>query len=129
LDFPPGEHYYQLIKDFNKSELIKKDDSLSERVELFFSLKDAKNPNDEHSFGITIINNDKFGNKTYLGKTENGRGSEIFFGNSFQVDFFFEREQIVIIEPIINNNIIENKKEFILCKLMTRMDNKLSIEK
>ena len=49
------------------------------------------------------------------------------FGNSFQVDFFFEREQIVIIEPIINNNKIENKKEFVLCKLMTRMDNKLSI--
>ena len=55
LDFPPGEHYYPLIKDSNKSELIKKDDNLSEKVELFFSLKDAKNPNDEHSFLISII--------------------------------------------------------------------------
>ena len=129
LDFPPGEHYYQLIKDSNKSELIKKDDNLSEKVELFFSLKDAKNPNDEHSFLISIINNARIGNITHLGKLENRKGKEIEFGNSFQIDFFFEREQIVIIEPIINNNKIENKKEqFVLCKLMTRMDNKLSID-
>ena len=128
MDFPPGEHYYQLIKDSNKSELIKKDDNLSEKVELFFSLKDAKNPNDKHSFLISIINNARIGTITYLGKLENRTGKEIEFGNSFQVDFFFEREQIVIIEPIINNNKIENKKkEFVLCKLMTRMDNKLSI--
>ena len=129
LDFPPGEHYYQLIKDSNKSELIKKDDNLSEKVELFFSLKDAKNPNDEHSFLISIINNTRIGIPTFLGKLENRTGKEIEFGNSFQVDFFFEREQIVIIEPIINNNKIESKKEqFVLCKLMTRMDNKLSID-
>ena len=34
--FPPGESYYKLIKDNNSSELIKKIDGLSERVELFF---------------------------------------------------------------------------------------------
>ena len=118
MDFPPGEHYYQLIKDSNKSELIKKADSLSEKVELFFSLKDAKNPNDKHSFLISIINNSRIGIITFLGELENRTGREIEFGNSFQVDFFFEREQIVIIETKIN----------ILCKLMTRMDNKLSID-
>jgi len=127
--FQPGESYYQLIKDSNRAELIKREDNLSERVELFFSLTDVKNPNDEHSFTISIINNNRIGNKTYLGETENGTGSEIVFGSSFLVDFFFEREQKVIIEPIINKNKIENKNvEFILCKLMTRMDNKLSID-
>ena len=129
LGFQPGENYYQLIKDCNRTQLIKKEDNLSEKVELFFSLNKVKNPNDEHSFEISIINNNRFGNITYLGKTENGTGSEIEFGSSFLVDFFFEREQIVIIEPLINNNKIENKKEeFALCKLMTRMDNKLSID-
>ena len=130
LGFQPGENYYQLIKDCNRAELIKKkEDNLSEKVELFFSLNKVKNPNDEHSFEFSIINNNRIGNITHLGKTENGTGSEIEFGSSFLVDFFFEREQKVIIEPIINNNKIENKKvEFVLCKLMTRMDNKLSID-
>ena len=125
--FPRGEHYYQLIKDSNKSEIIKKED-YSEKVELFFSLNHVKNPNDEHSFRISIINNARIGNITYLGKTENETGKEIKFGNSFLLDFHFEIEQILIIEPIINNSIIQNKKEeFALSKLMKRMDNKLSI--
>ena len=127
--FPPGENYYKLIKDYNKSELINKIDNLSERVELFFSLNHVKNPNNEHSFGISIINNTRIGITTYLGNLENRIGKEIEFGSSFIVDFFFEREQRMRIEPIINNNKIENKKvEFVLCKLMTRMDNKLSID-
>ena len=127
--FPPGESYYKLIKDNNSSELIKKIDNLSERVELFFSLTHVKNPSDEHSFGISIINNTRIGISSFLGKLENRTGKEIEFGSSFYVDFFFEREQKVIIEPIINSKKIENKKEeFVLCKLMTRMDNKLSID-
>ena len=129
MAFPPGENYYKLIKDYNNSELIKKIDNLSEKVELFFSLTHVKNPNNEHSFAISIINNTRIGISTYLGKLENRTGKEIEFGNSFLVDFFFEREQKIIIEPIINNNIIESKKkEFVLCKLMTRMDNKLAID-
>ena len=128
MTFPKGEKYYQLIKGSNKSELIKKEDYSSEKVELFFSLTNVKNPNDEYSFGISIINNTQIEKINYLGKLENRKGKEIEFCNSFIVDFFFWKEQIVLIEPIINNNIIENKKEeFVLCKLMTRMDNKLSI--
>ena len=127
--FPPGENYYQLIKDSNKSQLIGISDKLSEKVELFFSLTHVKNPDDEHSFAISIINNVRIGVTTYLGKLENKSGNEIEFGTSFEVDFFFEREQKIIIEPIINNDIIEKQhEEFSLCKLMTRMDNKFSIE-
>ena len=127
--FPKGENYYQLIVDSNRSELIKKNDNLCEKVELFFSLSHVQNPNDEYSFAISIINNTRIGISTYLGKLENRTGEEIEFGNSFIVDFFFEREQKIIIEPIINNDIIKDQKiEFSLCKLMTRIDNKLSIK-
>ena len=127
--FPKGENYYQLIVDSNRSELINKNNKLCEKVELFFSLTHIQNPNDLYSFGISIINNTRIGISTYLGKLENSTGEEIEFGNSFQVDFFFEREQKIKIEPIINNNIIEDQKiEFSLCKLMTRIDNKLSID-
>ena len=67
IAFPPGEHYYQLIKDTNKSNLVNKNDNLSERVQLFFTLTEVCNPNDLHSFGITIINNKNIGTKTFLG--------------------------------------------------------------
>ena len=128
MTFPHGEKYYQLIKDSNSSEIIKMENYLGEKVVLFFSLTDVKNPNDMHSFGISIINNTQIEKINYLGKLENRKGKEIKFSNSFIVDFFFWKEQIVLIEPIINNNIIENKKEeFVLSKLMRRMDNKLSI--
>jgi len=127
--FPKGENYYQLIVDSNRSELINKNNKLCEKVELFFSLTHIQNPNDLYSFGISIINNTRIGISTFLGKLENRTGEEIEFGNSFIVDFFFEREQKIIIEPIINNDIIKDqKKEFSLCKLMTRIDNKLSID-
>ena len=88
--FPPGENYYQLIKDSNSSELIKKGDSLSEKVELFFSLTSIENPDDEYSFGISIINSTRIGIITYLGKLENRTGKEIEFGTSFVVDFFLK---------------------------------------
>ena len=127
--FPSGEHFYQLIIDSNRSELIKKKDNLCEKVELFFSLTHVQNADDEYSFEVSIINNTRIGIATYLGKLENKSGNEFEFGCSFGVDFFFEREQKIIIKPIINNNIIEGQKEvFSLCKLMTRMDNKLSMD-
>ena len=53
--FPPGEHYYQLIKDSHKSKLIEKISNLSEKVELFFSLNNIYYPNNKYSFGISII--------------------------------------------------------------------------
>ena len=126
--FPPGEHYYQLIKDCNKTKLIEKVDNLSERVELFFSLNNIYFPNNKYSFGISIINNKKIGKETFLGYLKDGIGKTIEFGDSFEVDFFFEREQIVIIEPIINGKSTEQKKQFILCTLMTSRNNKIIIE-
>ena len=42
--------------------------------------------------------------------------------------FFFEREQIIIIEPIINGNKTGQKEEFVLCTLMTNKDNKLKFK-
>ena len=126
--FPPGEHYYQLIKDCNKTKLIEKFDNLSERVELFFSLNNIYFPNNKYSFGISIINNKNIGNATFLGYLKDGTGETIEFGESFELDFFFEREQIVIIEPIINGKSTEQKKQFILCTLMTSRNNKIIIE-
>ena len=128
IPFPPGEHRYLLTKDCNKSKLIEKSDNLSERVELFFSVSNVYFPNNKYSFGISIINNKKIGNSTFLGYLKDGTGESIEFGDSFEIDFFFEREQIVIIEPFINGKSIEQKKQFMLCTLISSRDNKIIIE-
>ena len=132
IAFPKGQHYYQLTKDENlkgsKTVEIKISDSLSEKIELFFSLDNVCNPMDDHSFGISIINNKQIGTKTFLGNLQNSKGDKIEFGESFIVDFFFEREQIIIIEPKINGKKTGQKYEFVLCKLMTNKDNKLAIK-
>ena len=132
IAFPKGQHYYQLTRDENlkgsKTVEIKISDSLSEKIELFFSLNNVCNPMDDHSFGISIINNKQIGTKTFLGNLQNAKGDKIEFGESFIVDFFFEREQIIIIEPKINGKKTGQKYEFVLCKLMTNKDSKLKIK-
>ena len=126
IAFPKGERFYQLKKDSNIINTTERD-SLSEKVELFFSLDNVCNPTDLHSFSISIINNKHIDIPTFLGKLENASGERIEFGDSFRIDFFFEREQIIIIEPIINDKKTGQKKDLVLCTLMTSRDNKLII--
>ena len=124
--FPEGEHRFQIVKDFNQIKIEEKKDNLSERVELFFSLNNIEEPKNYYSFGISIINNKRTGTQTFLGEIE-GTGESIEFGNSFEVDYFFERVQIIIIEPKINGNETGEKKEFILSNLMTNREGKINI--
>ena len=128
VPFPEGEHRFDLVKDFNKYELIEKVDDLSERVELFFSLNNVQEPNNFYSFGISIINNKRTGIPTFLGDLKEGTGENIEFGNSFEVDYFFEREQKVIIQPKINGSETGIQKEFILINLMTNREGKINID-
>ena len=128
IPFPKGEHRFDLIKDLNEFKLIEKVDDLRERVELFFTLNNIQNPNNLYSFDIFIINNKRTGIKTFLGDLNEGKGKTIEFGKSFEVDYFFEREQKVIIEPKINGTKTGIKKEFILVNLMTKREGKINID-
>ena len=87
IAFPKGERFYQLKKDSNIINTTEKD-SLSEKVELYFSLDNVCNPTEQHSFSISIINNKHIGIQTFLGNLENASGEKIDFGNSFCIDFF-----------------------------------------
>ena len=61
-------------------------------------------------------------------KLEEGTGEHIEFGDFFQVDYFFERQQKVIIEPLINGKETGQKIDFILSNLMTNREGKINIE-
>ena len=126
VQFPPGEQRYQLVRD-NVSDIINKKDKLSESIELLFSLSNVHHPNNLYSFSVSIINNKRTGIVNYLGELKEGTGKNIEFGDSFKVDYYFEREQIVIIEPLVNGKKTGKRKEFILCNLMTSRKGKLNI--
>ena len=121
VPFPEGEHYYQLVNDTNISNLLNNKSNLSERVELFFSLNEIKNPNNRYSFSVSIINNKRTKIESNLGKLNEETGENIVFGDSFELDYFFERVQTVIIQPIINGKEQGAKEEFILSKLMSKL--------
>ena len=122
ITFPKGEQHYKLL---NKNYQIK---NVRTKLLLSFYLKDIKNPKDNHSFGISIINNKCIGNKTFLGKLENKKGENIEYDKSFEIDYIFESEQILIIEPIINDIKIEVKKELNLITLIVNKNYELLIE-
>ena len=104
--FPSEECYYFKIKDSNALDLLRSNstNTNSRKLELFFSLNNVINPKSSYSFSLTIINNANLGINSYLGDLEQRSGENIDFGNSFEIDFFPDRKQILIIKPIINKN-------------------------
>ena len=122
----PGEQYLIPKKDINPNQPLKYNNN-RDKVDLFFSLINIIQPNSTYSFSISIINNAKLNIETYLGDLENRTGKNIEFGKSFTVDYFFQREQCIIIEPKINGNNIGNKKNFILSDLIRNPNNKIII--
>ena len=88
------------------------------KIELYFTLMDVINPSKYNSFEITIINNKKLNIETYLGELEERSGKEIKYGTSFKVSYYFQKEQILIIEPKINQNLTGNRKTITLSQLI-----------
>ena len=126
--FQMGEKYYSIIKDSNKANLFgNKDNWQSKKVELFFSLKNVINPRYSYSLSVTIINNNRLGIDNYLGELDHNTGSKIDFGNSFEIDYFYERRQNLIISPIINGAKMESKYSILLGDLMVTVNK--TIEK
>ena len=99
--FKPGEQYFINEVDRNPNRDAQSN-KLRDKVDLYFSLVDVVNPSKMHSFSITIINNAKLNIETYLGDLEERSGKEIQFGKSFTVNYYFQREQLLLITPKLN---------------------------
>ena len=124
--FKKGEQYFFQVCDSN---IEGKDSSNNkDKVDLYFSLVDVKNPTFMHSFTITIINNAKLNIETYLGDLEERSGKEIKFGNSFEVNYYFQREQIIIIQPKINGALVGIKRTITLSQLLCSRNTNIVFE-
>ena len=122
----PGEQYFNKVTDINPN-MSPYSNNNRDKVDLFFSLMNVILPYNTHSFSISIINNVKLNILTYLGDLENRTGKNIEFGNSFSVDYYFQREQCLIIEPKINGVCTGNKKNITLSDLIRSCNNKITI--
>ena len=125
-NYLPGEQYFNKVIDINPNMFPYSNNS-RDKIDLFFALYNVINPNLTYSFSITIINNVKLNIDTYLGDLENRSGNNIEFGNTFSVDYFFQREQCLIIEPKINNNNTGHAKRIRLSDLIRTLDKKMEI--
>ena len=115
--FKKGEQYFDPEVDINPNR-DNYSNNLRDKVELYFSLIDIVDPTQMHSFSITIINNAKLNIETYLGELEERSGKEIQFAKSFSVDYYFQREQLLIIIPKINRIAVGDKKVITLSDLI-----------
>ena len=124
--YPPGEQYFNKVTDINPN-MFSNSKNNRDKIDLFFSLNNVIKPNLTYSFSVTIINNVKLNIDTYLGDLENRSGRNIEFGKSFSVDYFFQREQCLIIEPKINDNNIGNAQKFRLIDLIRSPTNNIKL--
>ena len=124
--FQRGEQYFDLTKDKNPNNSPISNNS-RDRVYLYFSLVKIVNPKQMHSFSISIINNAKLNIETYLGDSEERSGQEIQFGKSFEVNYYFQRKQILLITPKINGSPAGETKEIILSDLIRNPQNSIII--
>ena len=124
--YSPGEQYFNKKVDINPNMSPYSNNS-REKVDLFFTLSDVVNQNAMYSFSISIINNAKLNIDTYLGDLENRSGKYIEFGNTFSVNYYFQREQLLIIEPKINNKNAGNAKRIPLSTLIRSQEKKLKL--
>ena len=122
----PGEQYFNKVTDINPN-MSPYSNNNRDKVDLFFSLINIVQPNNTYSFSISIINNVKLNILTYLGDVENRTGNNIEFGKSFSVDYYFQREQCLIIESKINGTDTGIKRNIVLSDLIRSPDNKIDI--
>ena len=117
--FRKGEQYFKQTTDnnFNPDEIIIPDNS-KDKVNLYFSLVNVVDPNQMHSFSISIINNTKLGIKTYLVDLEERSGQEIRFGKTCEIDYYFHRNQLLLILPKVNGVPIGKEKAITLSDLI-----------
>ena len=108
--FEKGEHYYLRKTDlnYNNNNNNEEENEYYMNIDLFLSLENIKNIENNYSIKLSICNNKKINQFTYLGETEKSNGNEINFGSNFGVNYFFEKEQILNGEIIENSIIVSN---------------------
>jgi hypothetical protein len=75
----------------------------SEKIEVFLTLSNVKDPNSLYKIITSICNNKISGQFSTLGETDSETGNNIVFNISFIFDYYFEKEQILKFDIVSND--------------------------
>ena len=98
------------------------------QISLKFFLNKIVNPNQMHSFSISLLNNTDSNKETFLGDLEERSGQEIFFKKEFIIIYYFWRNNFILIAPKMNGNLVGNKKKINLNDLIIKGDLNIIFE-
>ena len=101
--YPRGEKIFNIKMDSGNNGKGDESENLIQEVELFLSMKDIQKISN-YSIKVWICNNKKLKQYDYLGQTEEISEANIDFGTTFSFNYYFEKEQILRLNIIEDNN-------------------------
>ena len=108
--FQKGEKFYKRKVEKNSDQMKKENDennnNLKETIELFVSLTEGTNPSAFYMIKLAICNNKMSKKFESLGQTDSLSGTEIIYGESFIIDYYFEKEQTLKCQLFMNGNVL-----------------------
>lgn len=101
--FPKDEKYYLRNKEKTSAQMKDEENNLKQLIELFITFADVTFDNKQYMVKLSICNNKNEKKFEFLGQTESLSGNQIVFGKGFVIDYFFEKEQILLCQIFQNN--------------------------
>jgi hypothetical protein len=101
--YPKREKIFNIKMDSGNNGKGDDSENLIQEVELFLSMNDIKKISN-YSIKVWICNNKKIKQYDYLGQTEEISEDNIDFGTTFSFNYYFEKEQILRLNILEDNN-------------------------
>jgi hypothetical protein len=109
VKYPRGEKIFNIKMDSgNNNGKGDESENLIQEVELFLSMNDIQKISN-YSIKVWICNNKKLKQYDYLGQTEEISEDNIDFGTTFSFNYYFEKEQILRLNILEDNNKLVEK--------------------
>ena len=119
-------YYYKKGEKYLIKDTIEADNKY--QISLNFSLNKIVNPSHMHSFSISLLNNTDLNKETFLGDLEEHSGQEIFFKKECIINYYFWRNNFILIRPKMNGYLVGNKKKINLNDLIIKGDLNIVFE-
>ena len=121
--YEKNEQYFDKKKDLNNINYFNNDiEEYIINLDLFLSLKNVENIKNTYSIKLHICNNIKFNQYTYLEETETKSGKEIIYGTNFEINYFFQKEQLLSGDLVENSKLVISQFNIKLAEIMHSKD-------
>ena len=121
--YEKNEQYFDKKKDLNNINYFNNDiEEYIINLDLFLSLKNVENIKNTYSIKLHICNNIKFNQYTYLEETETKSGKEIIYGTNFEINYFFQKEQLLSGDLVENSELVISQFNIKLAEIMHSKD-------